>query len=76
MMRLLPISGKRMCRILELAGFKRIGQRGSHVRYRHPDGRTTVVPVHDDEELGIGLLQEILNQTQITREDYLRLRKR
>lgn len=57
-------------------GFERIGQRGSHARYRHPDGRNTVVPVHGSEELGTGILQEILGQAEITREEYVRLRKR
>ncbi len=65
-----------MCRILELVGFVKIGQRGSHVRYRHPDGRITVVPIHDNEELGTGLLQAILMQTEISREEYLELRKK
>ena len=65
-----------MCRILEMMGFVCIGQRGSHVRYRHPDGRVTVVPIHDNEELGIGLLQAILTQTKISREEYLELRKK
>jgi predicted RNA binding protein YcfA (HicA-like mRNA interferase family) len=74
--RLLPISGKKLCRILEKLGFEKIGQQGSHARYRHPDGRITVVPIHDDEELGTGILVEILNQTEITREDYLKWRRK
>jgi predicted RNA binding protein YcfA (HicA-like mRNA interferase family) len=65
-----------MCRILEIVGFVRIGQRGSHARYRHADGRTTVVPVHNDELLGIGLLREILGQAALSREEYLLLRRR
>lgn len=36
---------------------------------RHPDGRTTVVPVHRGEVLGPGLLGKILRDTNLTAED-------
>ena len=51
-------------------------QAGSHARYKHPDGRLTVVPVHGDEELGKGLLAEILKQIKLAREDYDKLRRK
>ncbi|MGZ6539882.1 MAG: type II toxin-antitoxin system HicA family toxin, partial [Bacteroidia bacterium] len=62
------MSGKEMCKILEMIGFQKIHQVGSHVRYAHPDGRKTVVPVHGNEELGTGLIKEILKQIRISRE--------
>lgn len=74
MTRLSSISGKEMCRILEKIGFQKVHQKGSHVRYRHPDGRRTVVPIHANEDLSIGLLREILKQIKLSREDYERLR--
>jgi predicted RNA binding protein YcfA (HicA-like mRNA interferase family) len=76
MSKLLPVSGKEMCKILEIIGFQKIHQVGSHVRYVHPDGRKTVVPVHGNEELGIGLIKEILRQTRISREIYEEFRKK
>lgn len=76
MTRLIPISGKNLCRILEKLGFEKIHQKGSHVRYKHPDGRLTVVPVHGNEELGKGLLNEILKQVKIDREEYEKLRRK
>jgi len=39
--RLLPISGRKMGRILEILGFEKVHQVGSHARYIHPDGRKT-----------------------------------
>jgi predicted RNA binding protein YcfA (HicA-like mRNA interferase family) len=36
---------------------------------RHPDGRTTVVPVHSGETLGLGLLSKILRDTEQTRDE-------
>ncbi len=74
MTRLLPITGRKMCKILEKLGFEKIHQVGSHARYAHGDGRKTVVPLHGNEELGIGLIKEILKQADISRELYDNLR--
>lgn len=76
MSRLLPVSGKDMCKILEILGFQKVHQVGSHARYVHPDGRKTVVPVHGNEDLGTGLIKEILKQSRISREMYEELRKK
>lgn len=76
MTKIVLISGKEMCKLLEKIGFQRIHQKGSYVRYKHPDGRITVVPVHGNEDLGIGLLREILNQVKIDREEYEQLRRK
>lgn len=75
MTRLLPISGRKMCKILEKLGFEKIHQVGSHARYVHADGRKTVVPLHGNEELSIGLIKGILKQVMITRETYEKLRR-
>ncbi len=74
-MKLVPVSGKEMCRIVEKLGFQKVHQAGSHVRYIHPDGRKTTIPVHGNEELGKGLLLEILKQIKISREEYERSRR-
>ena len=73
--RLITISGKEMCKLLEKLGFKRIHQVGSHVRFIHPDGRRTVVPIHGNEDLNIPLLSEILKQSKISRDEYEKLRR-
>ena len=74
-MKLVPISGKKLCKILEKLNFQKIYGKGSHVRFKHPDGRRTVVPVHGNEDLSIGLLHAILKQTKISREEYDKLRR-
>lgn len=43
--------------------------KGSHHFLRHPDGRTTVVPVHSGETLGPGLLSKILRDSEQTRDE-------
>ena len=75
MTKLVPISGRKMCKILEKLGFEKIHGKGSHIRFKHLDGRRTVVPVHANEDLGIGLLSAILKQVNLSREDYDKLRQ-
>jgi predicted RNA binding protein YcfA (HicA-like mRNA interferase family) len=40
---------------------------------KHPDGRMTVIPVHDDEELGRGILLEIIKDLKMSKEDFVTL---
>ena len=47
--------------------------KGSHHFLRHPDGRVTVVPVHAEETIGPGLLNKILRDTELSRDDLLAL---
>ncbi|HLD58150.1 MAG TPA: type II toxin-antitoxin system HicA family toxin [archaeon] len=74
--RLIPVSGKEMSRLLEKIGFQKVHQVGSHARFIHSDGRKTVVPIHGNEELGIGLIKEILKQAKISRQEYEKLRQK
>ena len=55
---------------MEKLGFEKRYSKGSHVRFVHPDGRRTVVPIHSNEEIGIGLLKEILKQVKLSKEEY------
>lgn len=74
MPKLIPIKPKKFVKILEKLGFLKRDAEGSHLFFRHPDGRTTVIPIHN-RELSRGLLRKILNDIQITVEEYEKLRK-
>ena len=76
MSKLVPISGKKLCKILEKLGFEKIFGKGSHIRFKHLDGRATVIPVHGNEEIGISLLNEILKQSKLNRDEYDKLRRK
>lgn len=76
MTKLVPISGKEMCKLLEKLGFEKIYGKGSHVRFKHFDGRRTVVPMHGNEDLGKGLLRAILRQINLNKEEYENLRRK
>ena len=75
MTKLVLISGKNLCKIIEKLGFAKIHGKGSHIRYKHLDGRRTVVPVHANEDIGKGLLLAILKQIGLSKEDYDKLRQ-
>ncbi len=75
MPRLIPISGKEMCKLVEKLGFVFDRQKGSHRVYKHPDGRKTVVPIHGNEDIILPLLNDIIKQIKLSREEYEKLRK-
>lgn len=61
--------GKKLIRILSNFGFHVVRIKGSHHFLRHADGRTTVIPVHSNEDIGKGLLRKILTDCDLTIED-------
>ncbi len=59
------LSGKKLIIILKQSGFEVIRIKGSHNFLRRPDGRTTTVPAHSNEILGIGILSKILRDCEL-----------
>jgi predicted RNA binding protein YcfA (HicA-like mRNA interferase family) len=60
-----------MDRVLRYLGFAVARQRGSHVFYRHTDGRTTTVPNHGGRDLARPLVREILREIELTPDELL-----
>lgn len=75
MQRLTPIKPEEMARLLRKLGFRLTQQKGSHAVYEHPDGRTTVLPMHR-REMAKGTLRSILRDIGISVEEYDRLRRK
>ncbi len=46
MSRLPALTGKQLLTVLQHLGFESLRVEGSHHFLRHPDGRTTVLPIH------------------------------
>ncbi len=63
-MRLVPLKSSIVIKILKKLGFQPIRQRGSHIYFKHPDGRATVVPFHKGENISKGLLKKILQDIE------------
>jgi predicted RNA binding protein YcfA (HicA-like mRNA interferase family) len=68
-----PVEAERVIKALAKIGFQSVRQKGSHLIMKHPDGRSTVVPVHPGEELGRGILMEIMNDVGICKKEFLEL---
>jgi len=75
MSKLSIVSATQMSKILRHLGFSFIRQKGSHAYFRHPDGRATVVPIHKGEDLGRGLIRAILRDTDLSPEEFEKLRR-
>ena len=59
---------------MEKLGFALARQRGSHVQYRHPDGRATTVPMHKGRDISPVLLRQIAKDIGLTIEQFLSYR--
>lgn len=66
MSRVPVVNFKLMDKVLQNLGFQPVRQKGSHIFYRHPDGRTTTVPNHPGRSLAIPLVREILREIELT----------
>ena len=71
MTRLPVVDFKTMDKILRKLGFTAVRQKGSHVFYRHPDGRVTTLPNHPARDLARPLVREILREIDLTIEQFL-----
>lgn len=66
------ISGAKAIKAFKRAGWRVVGQRGSHVKlYRDADENTLIVPLHD--ELSRWTLKGILADAGLTVEYFIRL---
>jgi len=71
MAKLPQIDAVKLSKILKKLGFEFIRQKGSHMFFSHPDGRTTVVPCHPGDKIGPGLLLKIIKgDIKLTRKEF------
>jgi predicted RNA binding protein YcfA (HicA-like mRNA interferase family) len=71
----LPVLKPReVCRILAALGFALVRQRGSHMQYRHADGRGTTVPNHGGRDISPILLRQIARDIGMTAEEFINSR--
>lgn len=74
MAKLPQLDAIKLLKILKKLGFKFIRQKGSHMFFKHLDGRTTVLPYHSGDKIGPGLLNKIIRKDiSISREEFLEL---
>jgi predicted RNA binding protein YcfA (HicA-like mRNA interferase family) len=71
----MPAKAKDLQKAAKKLGFQMVRQKGSHARWKHPDGRATTIPIHGNSEIGSWLFYEILMQLGITEDDFIKLLK-
>jgi predicted RNA binding protein YcfA (HicA-like mRNA interferase family) len=64
-----------MERLLLNLGFEKVRQKGSHVFYKHSDGRIATLPNHPGKDLARPLIREILRGIDISPEGFQELLK-
>ena len=69
------LTGLQVIATLQKSGFVVIRVKGSHHFISHPDGRRTVVPAHRGEIIGPGLMQKILRDCEMERDEFLKMVK-
>ena len=67
----LPIcSASGVIRVLRRNGFVKVGQKGSHQKWRHANGRQVIVAVHGNKPIPIGTLKSIVQGSGLDVEDF------
>ena len=76
MPRITPVSWKVLECIFLKAGFKFIGQQGSHRSYRKAGvKRPLVIPRHG-KDIGVGVIKGLLSTAEMSRDEYFELLKK
>ncbi len=71
MVQLKILSGKDICQILSMYGFKEVRRRGSHiVMQRKTLDSTITVPVPDHKEIKKGTLLSIIRQSGVPKSEF------
>ena len=52
-------------------GFAPVAQKGSHVKFRHADGRVVSIPRHANRDIGRRLLMAIMEEAGIDPDTFL-----
>lgn len=67
------IKTKELVRVLEKLGFFKYHQVGSHAQYAHRNGKRITVPIHHGRDFKKKILRGIINDLEITIEEFTSL---
>jgi predicted RNA binding protein YcfA (HicA-like mRNA interferase family) len=70
MARLPVLKPRQVVALLVARGFVCIRQRGSHMQFRHADGRATTVPDHGGRDISPSLLRKIARDISVAPEEF------
>jgi len=69
------IDAKTFIKFLQFLGFQAVCQKGSHIRFKHLDGRVLTVPSHKGKNLKRGLLKAMLNSIDVSVDELINFLK-
>jgi len=64
------IKSKDLLKVLQKMGFTKYHQAGSHIQLKHSDGRRVTVPLHPNKEIRRGTLKGIIDDIEISVEQF------
>lgn len=67
------IKAKQLLKALLKLGFYKHHQAGSHIQLKHSDGRRTTVPYHPSHEIRSGTLKAILDDIEISTDEFIKV---
>ena len=71
MSRRFPVcNAKEVIRVLRRHRFAMVGQKGSHQKWRHANGRQVIVAMHGNKPIPIGTLKSIVEGSGLRVEDF------
>ena len=70
--RLPMLKARDVARVFAKLGFRSVRQKGAHIFFQHSDGRNTLISRHGGEDIGRGLLRQILREIEISPEEFLK----
>jgi predicted RNA binding protein YcfA (HicA-like mRNA interferase family) len=63
-------SANDVIRVLRRNDFVKVGQKGSHQKWRHADGRQVIVADHGSKPIPIGTLKSIIAGAKLSVEEF------
>jgi len=67
---------KELIKVLNKLGFFKFHQVGSHIQFKHLDGRRVTIPVHFGKEIGKKVLKGIIDDLDLTVEEFIKILKK
>ncbi len=71
MTKLPPLKAHKVAKGLQIMGFEKVRQKGSHAIFHHQDCRRAPIPIHPAKTISPYLLSDILKQLEIDEDKFL-----
>ncbi len=66
----------KLLKVLQKLGFYKHHQVGSHIQLKHSDGRRVTLPYHSTQEIRRGTLKAIIDDLDMTTEEFIKTLKK